>query len=73
MLVTLVFGGLAIAIGLALLFNRRLVSDHFRDAAPKVMRGLVSDEHARLAPFLGGVAFIVFGVVLGILGFFLKP
>jgi hypothetical protein len=72
-LITLVFGGLAILIGLTLLLNRRLFSDNFRDAAPKGMGDMVSDEQARLTPLFGGVAFIVFGVILGVLGFFLKP
>jgi hypothetical protein len=72
-LITLVFGGLAILIGLTLLLNRRLFSDNFRDAMPKGMRGTVSDERARLAPLIGGAAFIVFGATLGVLGFFLKP
>lgn len=60
-------------VGLTLLLNRRLFSDKFRDAAPWGMGDMVSDEQARLTPLFGGVAFIVFGVVLGVLGFFLKP
>jgi hypothetical protein len=72
-MITLVFGGLAILIGLTLLLNRRLFSDNFRDAVPKGLRDIVSDEHARLAPLFGGLSFIVFGIILGVLGFFLKP
>lgn len=72
-MVLILFGGLAISFGFVLLYDPATFADWYLRAMPSFFRERTSEEEARSAVRIGGVLMALFGVLLIVLNFFLKP